>query len=148
MSDRLDLHGANYVVDAASASALVALDLASRSLRERRADLALVGAVYLEADVDFPLVFDRLGALSKSGQARPFAAEADGLLSGEGVGVVVLKRLRDAERDGDRIYAVVRGVGVASDGRGAGLAAPSARGHARAIRRAYRAAGSTRPTSA
>ncbi len=141
VSDRLNLQGASYVVDAASASALVALDLASRSLRERRADLALVGAVYLEADVDFPLVFDRLGALSRSGQARPFAADADGLLSGEGVGVVVLKRLRDAERAGDRIYAVVRGVGISSDGRGPGLAAPSARGHARAIRRAYRSAG-------
>ena len=139
VSDRLNLLGASYVVDAASASALVALDLAIRSLREGRADLALVGAVYLEADVDFPLVFDRLGALSKTGRARPFTAGADGLISGEGVGVVVLKRLSDAEAAGDRIYAVVRGVGVASDGRGAGLAAPSARGHARAIRRAYRA---------
>ncbi len=141
VSDRLDLLGASYVVDAASASALVALDLASRSLREGRADLALVGAVYVEADVDFPLVFDRLGALSRSGQARPFAADADGLLSGEGVGVVVLKRWADAVAAGDRIYAIVRGVGIASDGRGAGLAAPSARGHARSIRRAYRASG-------
>ena len=140
VSDRLNLQGADYVVDAASASALVALDLAARSLRSGRADFALVGAVYLEADVDFPLVFDRLRALSRSGQARPFAADADGLLAGEGVGVLVLKRLNDAERAGDRIYAVVRGVGVAADGRGAGLAAPSARGHARAIRRAYRSA--------
>ena len=140
VSDRLDLLGASYVVDAASASSLVALDLAARSLKEGRADLALVGAVYLEADVDFPLVFERLGALSKSGAARPFAADADGLVSGEGVGVVVLKRLGDAERDGDRVYAVVRGVGVASDGRGSGLTAPNARGHARAIRRAYRSA--------
>ena len=138
VSDRLNLLGASYVVDAASASALVALDLAMRSLKEGRTDLALVGAVYLEADVDFPLVFDRLGALSKTGHARPFAADSDGLISGEGVGVVVLKRLSDAEAAGDRIYAVVRGVGIASDGRGAGLAAPSARGHARAIRRAYR----------
>ncbi len=140
VSDRLDWQGASYVVDAASASSLVALDLAVRSLKEGRADLAVVGAVYLEADVDFPLVFDRLGALSKRGQARPFAADADGLLSGEGVGVVVLKRLGDAEREGDRVYAVVRGVGIASDGRGSGLAAPGARGHARAIRRAYRSA--------
>ena len=63
------------------------------------------------------------------------------MIPGEGVGVVVLKRLRDAERDGDRIYAVLKGVGLASDGRRRGLAAPSARGHARAIRRAYRDAG-------
>ena len=63
------------------------------------------------------------------------------MLPGEGAGVVILKRLRDAERDGDRIYALVQGVGVASDGRSQGLAAPSARGHARALRRAYRRSG-------
>ena len=141
VANRLDLSGASYVVDAASASSLVALDLGTRALVEKRADLALVGGVYLEADVDFPMVFRQLGALSRSGRARPFASDADGMLSGEGVGVVVLKRRADAERDGDRIYAVLKGVGIASDGRGLGLAAPSARGHARAIRRAYRAAG-------
>ena len=91
---------------------------------ERRADLAIAGGVYLEADVDFPLVFRQLNALSRSGTARPFAADADGMLPGEGVGVVVLKRLADAERDGDRIYAVMQGVGLASDGKepGAGRA--------------------------
>jgi acyl transferase domain-containing protein len=140
VSDRLDLTGAGFVVDAASASSLVALDLGGRALREGRADLALVGGVYLEADVDFPLVFRQLDALSRSGVSRPFSNDADGAIPGEGVGVVVLKRLRDAERDGDRIYAVVKGVGLASDGKGRGLAAPSARGHARAIRRAYRTA--------
>ena len=129
IADRLDLSGASYVVDAASASSLVALDLGTRALVERKADIALVGGVYLASDVDFPLVFTRLGALSRSGEARPFARSADGTLPGEGVGVVVLKRLADAERDGDRIYAVVQGVGVASDGKGAGLAAPSAKGH-------------------
>ncbi|HEY2154988.1 MAG TPA: type I polyketide synthase, partial [Isosphaeraceae bacterium] len=141
VADRFDLAGASYVVDAASASALVALDLGARALASRRADLAIVGGVYLEADVDFPMVFSQLGALSKSGDARPFSEDADGLVPGEGVGVVVLKRLRDAERDGDRVYAVVKGVGVASDGKGAGLAAPDARGHLRAIRRAYRLSG-------
>ncbi len=141
VADRLNLSGASYVVDAASASSLVAVDLASRALVERRADLGIVGGVYLQPDVDFPLVFSLLGALSRRGQARPFAATADGTLPGEGVGIVVLKRLADAERDGDRIYAVLKAVGLASDGRGAGLAAPSARGHARAIRRAYRRSG-------
>ncbi len=141
IADRLDLRGASFVVDAASASALVALDLGARALVGRRADLALVGAVYIEADVDFPLVFSRLGVLSRSGASRPFSAGADGLVPGEGVGVVVMKRLADAERDGDRVYAVVKGVGIASDGRGQGLASPSARGHARAMRRAYRTAG-------
>jgi len=141
VADRLGLAGASFVVDAASASSLVALDLGARSLAGRRSDLALVGGVYLEADVDFPMVFRQIGAQSRSGRSRPFAADADGMVSGEGVGVVVLKRRADAERDGDRIYAVLRGVGVASDGRGAGLASPDARGHARAIRRAYRSAG-------
>jgi acyl transferase domain-containing protein/phosphopantetheinyl transferase/acyl carrier protein len=141
VSNRLDLAGASFVVDAASASSLVALDLGSRALVDRRADLSLVGAVYLAADVDFPMVFCQLGALSRRGQARPFAQDADGTLPGEGVGVVVLKRLADAERDGNRIYAVVKSVGLASDGRGQSLASPSARGHARAMRRAYRQAG-------
>ncbi len=140
LADRLNLTGASLVVDAASASSLAALDLGRRALGEGRADLALIGGVYIEADVDFPLVFSRLGALSKTGAARSFSTDADGLVSGEGVGVVVLKRLRDAERAGDRIYAVVKGVGLASDGRSRGLAAPSARGHALAMRRALRAA--------
>ena len=117
------------------------MDLAARALVERRADLAIAGGVYLEADVDFPLVFRQLNALSRSGTARPFAADADGMVPGEGVGVVVLKRRADAERDGDRIYAVIQGIGLASDGKSQGLAAPSARGHARAMRRAYRRAG-------
>jgi acyl transferase domain-containing protein/phosphopantetheinyl transferase (holo-ACP synthase) len=141
VASRLDLKGASYVVDSASASSLVALDLAMRALNDRRADLAIAGGVYLEADVDFPLVFRQLGALSRSGVARPFTADADGMVPGEGVGVVVLKRRRDAERAGDRIYALVKGVGLSGDGRGHGLAAPSARGHARAIRRAIRRAG-------
>ena len=141
IANRLDLSGASYVVDAASASSLVALDLGARALVGRRADLAIVGAVYLAADVDFPMVFCQLGALSRSGVARPFGRDADGTLPGEGVGVVVLKRLADAERAGDRVYAVLKGVGLASDGRGSGLATPSAAGHARAIRRAYRRSG-------
>jgi acyl transferase domain-containing protein len=141
LAHRFDLSGASFVVDAASASSLVALDLALAALESRRADLAIAGGVYLEADVDFPLVFRQLNALSRSGISRPFGASADGMLPGEGVGVVILKRLRDAERDGDRIYALVQGVGISSDGRAQGLAAPSARGHARALRRAYRRSG-------
>jgi acyl transferase domain-containing protein/phosphopantetheinyl transferase len=135
---RLDLTGASFVVDAASASSLVAVDLAAGALLERRADLAIAGGVYLEADVDFPLVFRQLNALSRSGTARPFAADADGMVPGEGAGVLILKRRADAERDGDRIYAVIQGIGLASDGKSAGLSAPSARGHARAMRLAYR----------
>lgn len=138
VANRLNLLGASFNVDAASASSLVALDLGVRALREGRADLALVGGVYLQSDVDFPMVFTQLNALSRAGQARPFARDADGALPGEGVGVVVLKRLADAERDGDRVYAIVQGVGLSSDGKGSGMASPNAKGHVRAIRRAYR----------
>ncbi|WZO96124.1 beta-ketoacyl synthase N-terminal-like domain-containing protein [Isosphaeraceae bacterium EP7] len=141
VANRLDLRGASFVVDAASASSLVALDLAARALAEGRADLAIAGGVYVQSDVDFPLVFSRLGALSRSGVPRPFGCLADGMVPGEGVGIVVLKRLADAERDGDRVYAVVKGVGLSSDGRGLGLGTPSARGHALAMRRAYRQSG-------
>lgn len=141
VASRLDLLGVSYVVDAASASSLVALDLGARALVSRRTDLALVGGVYLEADLDFPVIFRQLGAHSRSSQARPFAENADGMLSGEGVGMVVLKRRGDAERDGNRIYAVLQGVGIASDGRELGQIAPSAKDHARAIRRAYRSSG-------
>jgi acyl transferase domain-containing protein/phosphopantetheinyl transferase (holo-ACP synthase) len=141
VANRLNLTGASYVVDAASASALVALQLGARALAEGTADLALVGAIFLATDVDFPQVFSQLGALSRLECARPFARDSDGTVPGEGVGVVVLKRLAEAERDRDRIYAVVKGIGVASDGKGRGLASPSARGHARALRRAYRQAG-------
>jgi acyl transferase domain-containing protein/phosphopantetheinyl transferase (holo-ACP synthase) len=140
IAHRLGATGASFVVDAASASSLVALDLAMSALKNRRADLAVAGGVYLEADVDFPMVFRQLSALSRSGTARPFAADADGMIPGEGAGVVILKRRADAVRAGDRIYALVQGVGIASDGRSQGLAAPSARGHARAIRRAYKRA--------
>jgi acyl transferase domain-containing protein/phosphopantetheinyl transferase len=141
LAHRLNLKGPSYVVDAASASSLVAIDLAARALQERRADLAIVGGVYLEADVDFPLVFRQLGAVSRSGTSKPFTAGADGMLPGEGAGVVILKRQTDAEWDDDRIYAVIQGIGLASDGKSPGLAAPRAAGHARAIRTAYRRSG-------
>ncbi len=103
LAHRLDLSGASFVVDAASASSLVALDLAARALVERRADLAIAGGVYLEADVDFPLVFRQLNALSRSGTARPFAAGADGMLAGRrrGRGGPEAPRRRRARRRSD-----------------------------------------------
>ncbi len=86
-------------------------------------------------------LFCRLGALSRREQLRPFDKDADGTLLGEGIGMVVLKRAEDALRDGDRIYAVIRGVGVASDGRGMSVMAPRVEGEELALRRAYEAAG-------
>jgi acyl transferase domain-containing protein len=85
-------------------------------------------------------IFCQLGALSPRQQLRPFDKKADGTLLGEGIGMLVLKRLQDAERDGDRIYAVIKGVGIASDGRGVSVMAPRVEGEELALRRAYEAA--------
>lgn len=141
VANRLDLMGANFTVDAACASALIALDLAVRDLQTGRCDLALVGGVHLATHVPFLAVFSQLGALSRSSQIRPFDEKADGLVPGEGVGIVVLKRGGEAERDGDRIYATIKGVGISSDGRGQALLAPRVEGEELAVRRAYGMAG-------
>jgi acyl transferase domain-containing protein/phosphopantetheinyl transferase len=141
IANRLDLHGPAYTLDAACASALVAVDVACRDLADGRCDLMIAGGVHLSHDPAFWSVFCQLGALSRSEQIRPFDRRADGLLIGEGVGIAVLKRLSDAERDGDRIYAVIRGCGVASDGREASLMNPRVDGQLLALRRAWRAAG-------
>ena len=137
ITNRLDLYGPAYTVDAACASALVAVDGACRELRDGRADMMLAGGVHLSHDVAFWSVFCQLGALSRTQQIRPFDRRADGLLIGEGLGVLVLKREDDAERDGDRIYAVIRGTGVASDGRDASLMTPRIEGQLLALKRAW-----------
>ena len=118
IANRLDLMGPTYTVDAACASSLVAVQLAMRDLLDGECDLALAGGSQVWMPVPTLNIFCQLGALSRRQQIRPFDKDADGTLLGEGIGMVVLKRLADAERDGDRIYAVIRGVGVASDGRG------------------------------
>lgn len=137
IAHRLDFGGSAYTIDAACASSLVAVDEACTQLANGTADLVLAGGVHLCHDITLWSVFTRLGALSASGCIRPFDQDADGLLIGEGVGIVVLKRLEDAARDGDRVYAVVRGSGVASDGRGAALMAPQSSGQLRALERAW-----------
>ncbi|MFJ2189316.1 beta-ketoacyl synthase N-terminal-like domain-containing protein [Kitasatospora sp. NPDC087861] len=141
LANRLDLRGPAYTVDAACASSLVAVDQAVGELASGRCDLVLAGGVHHCHDVTLWSVFAQLRALSRSQRIRPFHRGADGLLIGEGTGVVVLKRLADAQRDGDRVYAVIRGTGVASDGRTAGPATPDPGGQSRAVRAAWRAAG-------
>ncbi|WP_409463743.1 SDR family NAD(P)-dependent oxidoreductase [Amycolatopsis sp. GA6-003] len=141
IANRLDLGGANYTVDAACGSSLAALDLAVKELRTGTSSLVLCGAVDLHNGIHDYLMFTAAGALSPTGRCRPFDADADGIALGEGVACLVLKRLADAERDGDRIYAVVKGVGAASDGKALGLTAPRPEGQARALERAYRDAG-------
>jgi acyl transferase domain-containing protein len=137
IANRLDIMGPAYTVDAACASALIAADLGMRDLSSGACDLALVGAVQVSTTYPIAILFSQLGALSRSGRIRPFHSESDGTLLGEGAGVLVLKRLADAEADGDRIYAVIKGIGTASDGRAMGLLAPRVEGEELAMRRAY-----------
>ena len=141
IANRLDLHGTNCVVDAACASTLSAAHLAFLELETGKADMVITGGVDTFNDIFMYMCFSKTPALSASGKIRPFDAESDGTLIGEGLGMVVFKRLADAERDGDKIYAVVRGVGTSSDGKDKAVYAPFSPGQARALRRAYDAAG-------
>lgn len=139
----LDLKGGGYTVDAACASSLLAVATAADTLAAGRADLMLAGGVDIALDTFEIIGFAKVGALSHT-EIRPFDKRGDGFVPGEGCGMVALKRLDDARRDGDRVYAVLRGWGVSSDGRG-GITAPNATGQARAIRRAVRSAGGRFP---
>ncbi len=134
-----DFHGGAFVIDGACASSLAAVITASNLLASNDLDLALAGGIDISLD-PFELVgFSRNGALSK-GEIRPYDRRGDGFIAGEGSALVVLKRLSDAQRDGDSIYAVIRGWGIASDGR-AGIMQPVASQQAAAIRRAAAQAG-------
>ncbi|RMG15982.1 MAG: acyltransferase domain-containing protein, partial [Deltaproteobacteria bacterium] len=141
IANRLDLGGVNYTVDAACASSLAAVDLACKELRSGSSDLVLCGGADLHNAIGDYLLFASTHALSRKGRCAPFDAEADGIALGEGVAVLVLKRLEDAERDGDRIYAVIEGVAGSSDGRFLGLTAPRKEGQIRALLRAYERGG-------
>ncbi|MEV0259897.1 SDR family NAD(P)-dependent oxidoreductase [Streptomyces sp. NPDC050617] len=141
IANRLDLGGANYTVDAACASSLTAVDVACKELLTGTSDLVLCGGADLHNGINDYLLFSSVHALSPTGRSATFDRSADGIALGEGVGCVVLKRLADAERDGDRVYAVIDGVGSASDGRALGLTAPRPEGQRAALTRAYRNAG-------
>lgn len=137
IANRFDFGGVNYTVDAACASSLAAVYLAVRDLETRTSDVAVVGGVDAIQNPFSYLCFSKTQALSPTGRCRPFDARADGIAISEGFAAIVLKRLSDAERDGDRIYAVIRGVGGASDGRDRSLTAPRPEGQIRALQRAY-----------
>ena len=138
IANRLDLGGANYTVDAACGSSLAAVDTACKELASGSSDVVLCGGADLHNGIEDFLLFSSVGALSATGRCRPFDADGDGIALGEGVACVVLKRLADAERDGDRVYAVIKGIGSGSDGRALGLTAPRPEGQRRALDRAYR----------
>ena len=137
IANRLDFMGPNYIIDAACASSLLAIESAVSELRSGHADMMLAGGINTTTSPLVYMVFCKIGALSRNSRIRPFDKSADGTLLGEGQGIVVLKRLADALRDGDRIYAVIKGSGSASDGRAMGLMAPRLEGEILAMRRAY-----------
>lgn len=141
IANRLDLGGTNCVVDAACASSLSALHLASLELAARRADIVVTGGVDTFNDIFMYMCFSKTPALSPSGDARPFDKEGDGTILGEGIGILVLKRLDDARLAGDRVLAIIKGLGSSSDGKGNAIYAPSAEGQERCLRRAYEEAG-------
>ncbi len=141
VANRFDLGGVNYTVDAACASSLAAVYAAVRELETGTADMMVVGGADTVQNPFAYLCFSKTHALSPRGRCRPFDASADGIAISEGVAMLVLKRLEDAERDGDRIYAVIKAVAGSSDGRDRGLTAPRPEGQIRALERAYAAAG-------
>uniref|UniRef100_A0A7C2K169 Acyltransferase domain-containing protein n=1 Tax=Schlesneria paludicola TaxID=360056 RepID=A0A7C2K169_9PLAN len=136
----LGWRGTAYTLDAACASSLYALKLAGDELLSHRADVMLAGGLSRPDCQYTQMGFAALQALSKRGRCAPLSAEADGLVVGEGAGLFVLKRLSDALRDGDRIYATIAGIGLSND-RGANLLAPRSEGQLRAMRAAYQQAG-------
>ena len=140
VANLLDLQGPNHAMDAACASSMAAVLDACRLLQTRQVDVMLAGATDRTMDPATFAKFSAIGALSPT-QSCPFDARANGFVMGEGAGVLVLKRLGDAVRDGDEIFSVIRGIGGSSDGRGKGITAPSQRGQIQAIARAYSQAG-------
>ncbi|MGA4538786.1 SDR family NAD(P)-dependent oxidoreductase [Uniformispora flossi] len=141
IANRFDLHGTNHTTDAACAGSLAALTNAVAELALGRSDLMISGGVDTLNDIGTFMCFSKTPALSPTGDCRPFSDGADGTMLGEGLVMYALKRLADAERDGDRVYAVIRGIGTASDGKDTAIYAPLSDGQSRALRRAYDEAG-------
>jgi acyl transferase domain-containing protein/NAD(P)H-dependent flavin oxidoreductase YrpB (nitropropane dioxygenase family)/NAD(P)-dependent dehydrogenase (short-subunit alcohol dehydrogenase family) len=141
VANRFDLGGVNYTVDAACASSLAAVHLGVRELEAGTSDMVVVGGCDTVQNPFGYLCFSKTHALSPTGRCRTFDEHADGIAISEGIGVLILKRLTDAERDGDRIYAVIKAVAGSSDGRARGLTAPRPEGQVLALERAYEKAG-------
>ncbi|MEA5514991.1 polyketide synthase [Nodularia sp. UHCC 0506] len=137
IANRLNFGGTNCVVDAACASSFGALKMAISELVEHRADMMLTGGVDTDNTIMAYISFSKTPAVSPSENTKPFDAKSDGMLLGEGVCMYVLKRLEDAERDNDKIYAVIKGIGTSSDGRYKSIYAPRKEGQVRALERAY-----------
>jgi acyl transferase domain-containing protein len=141
IANRFNCTGLNFTVDAACASSLAALRIGMQELRAGNSDLVIAGAVDLDQTLYSYQAFSSVRALSRTGKCRPFDQDADGTVLSEGAVIMVLKRLEDAARDGDKIYASIRSIESASDGRGMSLTAPNPQGQNLAITRAFLRAG-------
>ncbi|HTT20696.1 MAG TPA: SDR family NAD(P)-dependent oxidoreductase [Candidatus Sulfotelmatobacter sp.] len=142
-----NFHGPNYVCDAACASAMAAMTAAVEGLIEHDYDAVITGGIDRNMGAPTFVKFCKIGALSATG-TRPFAEGADGFVMGEGTAIFLLRRLADAERDGDKVYAVIRGIGASSDGRGKGITAPNPIGQKFCLERAWKNAGLSPATAA
>jgi acyl transferase domain-containing protein len=140
IANLFNFRGPNYVCDAACASAMAAISSAIEGLVEKDFDAVITGGVDRNMGASTFVKFCKIGALSATG-TRPYAEGADGFVMGEGAAIFLLKRLADAERDGDKIYAVLRGIGGSSDGKGKGITAPNPVGQKLAIERGWQNAG-------
>lgn len=141
IANRLDFGGVNFATDAACASSLAAIYQGINELLSGRSDLVIAGGVDTVQGPFGYLCFSKTQALSPRGRCRTFDESADGIVISEGIAMLALKRLSDAERDGDRVYAVIKGMAGSSDGKAKGLTAPLPAGQLRAMRRAYQQAG-------
>ena len=141
IANRLDLGGTNCIVDAACGSSLAAVSMAISELTLGRANMMITGGVDTDNSILTFLCFSKTPAFTKGDRLHAFSADSDGMLAGEGIGMLVLKRLEDAESDHNRIYAVIRSIGTSSDGHFKSIYAPSASGQAKALRRAYESSG-------
>lgn len=141
VANRLDFGGLNFTIDAACGSSLAAISIAVSELESGRSSLVLAGGFDTTQSAYAFTAFAKTQALSPTGKPRTFDQSADGIAISEGVAMIALKRLADAERDGDRIYAVIKATAGSSDGRALGLTAPRMEGQVRALKRAYRKAG-------
>ncbi|MEE8425373.1 MAG: beta-ketoacyl synthase N-terminal-like domain-containing protein, partial [Elusimicrobiota bacterium] len=136
VANTFNVNGPNFTVDAACAASLGAVAQAVNGLRFRQFDMVITGGVDQMMEPPAYVKFCKIGALSPDG-SRPFDADANGFVMGEGAGAVILKRLSDAVKDGDKIYALIRGIGASSDGRGKGITAPNPKGQKLAMQRAF-----------
>ncbi|MBR7085691.1 MAG: hypothetical protein IKI37_11050, partial [Oscillospiraceae bacterium] len=146
ISNRFNLGGITASVDAACGSSLGSIKFAVDELRNGSCDCMLAGGINLSLSPHSYMMFCKTPAIAKSGMIKPFDESADGMILGDGAGIVVLKRLEDAKRDGNKIYAVICEVGASSDARARSIYAPSKKGQIRCLNNAYTASGIAKET--